>query len=395
MVLTVRVELSRRTGMTADDIVSALEGLRALVRDPVTGTYALRLNYKYFEEYIEKWEAKNYVRLNPEGLVWTPFLLDRRSDLPLLEHASPFATIPFREGEGKAGSMAGLGQRNSAAGTQNDSGMAPADAGISEAKKADTSTVDFDPEGLSTSTPTAHENKTITPASTSGSGSQFKDLHLAIPPNSPEPSQQKRTLSRTNALRTNTPTSNPIPPTSHIPPTRFEIYPPLPGTTARRRAGRPFGSTRKRTSTPVMARRRGGIGGDGAYDVDPPRSTNGEVFEDEDARLVTGTDAGMMSTGNANGNAQPAFTPSTRLTFTRNMAAHAANRFDVSGQVARSSMMAQQEAIRMEDLTTAVKNEVHDGGGGRLTREQTELKLQMQMEMQMQIDGRMEVDELA
>ena len=41
VVLTTYTELSARTGMTADDIVSALEGLRALVRDPVTGTYAL------------------------------------------------------------------------------------------------------------------------------------------------------------------------------------------------------------------------------------------------------------------------------------------------------------------------------------------------------------------
>ncbi|KAI9890002.1 MAG: hypothetical protein M1814_004620 [Vezdaea aestivalis] len=70
--------LGRQTGMTADDTVSALEGLRALVRDPVTGTYALRLDYNYFKEYTAKWEAKGYVRLDETALVWTPFVMGGR-----------------------------------------------------------------------------------------------------------------------------------------------------------------------------------------------------------------------------------------------------------------------------------------------------------------------------
>ncbi|KAJ6155157.1 hypothetical protein N7470_005723 [Penicillium chermesinum] len=70
-------DLSDRTGMTADDIVSALEGLRALVRDPVTKTYAFRLDTKYFEEVIAKWENKGYVTLNPDALLWTPYIMGR------------------------------------------------------------------------------------------------------------------------------------------------------------------------------------------------------------------------------------------------------------------------------------------------------------------------------
>lgn len=70
-------DLSDRTGMTADDIVSALEGLRALVRDPVTKTYAFRLDLKYFEEVISKWENKGYVTLNPDALLWTPYIMGR------------------------------------------------------------------------------------------------------------------------------------------------------------------------------------------------------------------------------------------------------------------------------------------------------------------------------
>jgi histone acetyltransferase SAS3 len=73
-------ELSKRTGMTPDDVISALEGLRALVRDPITKTYALRLDYDYFKEYIDKYEKKNYPRINPDALVWVPFTVGGRRD---------------------------------------------------------------------------------------------------------------------------------------------------------------------------------------------------------------------------------------------------------------------------------------------------------------------------
>src|SRR5699024_9805468 len=63
--------------MTADDIVSGLEGLRAIVRDPVTKTYALRLDYKQFEECIGNWESKGYLQLNPDALIWTPYIMGR------------------------------------------------------------------------------------------------------------------------------------------------------------------------------------------------------------------------------------------------------------------------------------------------------------------------------
>jgi len=72
-------DLSDRTGMTADDIVSALEGLRALVRDPLTKTYAFRLDRNYFEEVISKWEKKGYVQLNPDALLWTPYIMGRNN----------------------------------------------------------------------------------------------------------------------------------------------------------------------------------------------------------------------------------------------------------------------------------------------------------------------------
>ncbi|CAG8041497.1 unnamed protein product [Penicillium salamii] len=70
-------DLSDRTGMTADDVVSALEGLRALVRDPITKTYAIRLDHKYYDEVISGWENKGYVQLNPDALLWTPYIMGR------------------------------------------------------------------------------------------------------------------------------------------------------------------------------------------------------------------------------------------------------------------------------------------------------------------------------
>lgn len=65
--------LSMRTGMVPDDIICGLEALNALVRDPVTGYYALRLDYRLFEAHISRWEAKGYIKLNPKALVWTPY----------------------------------------------------------------------------------------------------------------------------------------------------------------------------------------------------------------------------------------------------------------------------------------------------------------------------------
>ncbi|KAJ5393769.1 uncharacterized protein N7487_011410 [Penicillium crustosum] len=73
-------DLSDRTGMTADDIVSALEGLRALVRDPITKTYAIRLDHKYYNEVISGWESKGYVQLNPDALLWTPYIMGHEDE---------------------------------------------------------------------------------------------------------------------------------------------------------------------------------------------------------------------------------------------------------------------------------------------------------------------------
>ncbi|KAK5001529.1 Histone acetyltransferase, partial [Cryomyces antarcticus] len=89
--------ISECTGMTADDIVSALEAMRALTRDPVTKQYALRLDYGFYKEYTEKYAKKGYTKINPDALIWTPYVMGRNN----LAHYDevPVQTIAPREGE--------------------------------------------------------------------------------------------------------------------------------------------------------------------------------------------------------------------------------------------------------------------------------------------------------
>jgi histone acetyltransferase SAS3 len=70
-------QISDDTGLTPDDVISALEGLRCLVRDPRTQLYAFRVDLQYCREYVAKWEAKGYVQLNPKALTWTPYVMGR------------------------------------------------------------------------------------------------------------------------------------------------------------------------------------------------------------------------------------------------------------------------------------------------------------------------------
>ncbi|KAI1494939.1 hypothetical protein F5X96DRAFT_615042 [Biscogniauxia mediterranea] len=72
-------QISDDTGMTPDDVISALEALRFLVRDPITQVYAFRVDLAYCHKEVAKWEAKNYVKLNPQALTWTPYVMGRSS----------------------------------------------------------------------------------------------------------------------------------------------------------------------------------------------------------------------------------------------------------------------------------------------------------------------------
>lgn len=93
-------QMSDDTGMTPDDVVSALEGLRALVRDPQTQLYAFRVDLDYCRQYVAKWESKGYVRLKPEALAWTPYVMGR-SNAVNFELGPPISTMAPREDEAR------------------------------------------------------------------------------------------------------------------------------------------------------------------------------------------------------------------------------------------------------------------------------------------------------
>jgi MOZ/SAS family len=78
-------DLGRRTGMTDDDVVSGLEGLDALVRDPETGIYAIKVNREKLVERMAVVERKGYVKVNEQLLKWTPYLLGRKEAKDMLE----------------------------------------------------------------------------------------------------------------------------------------------------------------------------------------------------------------------------------------------------------------------------------------------------------------------
>jgi histone acetyltransferase SAS3 len=108
-------QISEDTGLTPDDVVAALEGLRCLVRDPETKLYAFRVDLPYCREYVAKWESKKYVQLRPSSLTWTPYVMGR-SNATNFELGPAITAIAPREDdeEHKTAAIAGenLGRQN-------------------------------------------------------------------------------------------------------------------------------------------------------------------------------------------------------------------------------------------------------------------------------------------
>ncbi|KAF7720000.1 Uncharacterized protein PECH_008132 [Penicillium ucsense] len=201
-------DLSDRTGMTADDLVSALEGLRALVRDPVTKLYALRLDNDYYEEVIAKWESKGYVQLNPEALTWTPYVMGRNNQSHF-DRAPLHAVAPREDHEDEDEEELGTGgvaDENAIPGGKGTDGLGAIPGPPSTAML------------LQTNGTQQHESNCEPPES-------------ASPPD----------------------------PAAGIPPSRFEIWPPIHVPAAsRRKLGRPYGGLRGTISRTPLATRTSG-----------------------------------------------------------------------------------------------------------------------------------------
>lgn len=253
------VELSNRTGMTADDIVAALEGLRALVRDPVTHSYALRLDHNYFRQCIEDWESKRYVSINCDALVWTPYIMGR-NNLAHYDTAPALPTIAPREDEAE------------------DKGVAP-EEGVQQAAKANALAADVAASKVTESTIIDADDsqpKLNGDASDSSNAADQMDPTLA---------QLHAQLGSTPHLNRSSSKSTPVKPippspkpngipnkiplqaTPSIPPTRYEVFPPIPGTARPRRGGWRGGPRKSAlngattpSATPTMRRAATGLG---------------------------------------------------------------------------------------------------------------------------------------
>jgi histone acetyltransferase SAS3 len=91
-------EISDSMGLTPDDVISALDALGALIRDPVTGTYAMKLKPEYYREVVKHHESKGYAKLNEKGLVWTPYIMGR-GNASAFDLAPPLSTVAPRDAD--------------------------------------------------------------------------------------------------------------------------------------------------------------------------------------------------------------------------------------------------------------------------------------------------------
>jgi histone acetyltransferase SAS3 len=97
-------DLGRRTGMTDDDVVSGLEGLDALVKDPETGIFAIRVNREKLVERVDAVSKKGYLKIRGDLLKWTPYLLGRKEARDMLEGGLRDLISQQRERTSSAGS---------------------------------------------------------------------------------------------------------------------------------------------------------------------------------------------------------------------------------------------------------------------------------------------------
>ncbi|KAK4624637.1 Histone acetyltransferase mst2 [Fulvia fulva] len=261
------VRIAKTTGMTPDDIVSTLEALRFLVRDPVTKTYALRLDYDYMKEYVEKHEKKATIKLDPANLVWTPYVMGRPTNLFAMgeETNQPLQTVAAREEPIEVPDQ-------------------PQEGVLQALKAPDLAKSHKDSKGdanVTTTAPDVAMGKTTEEQPQAQlNGSSPKSRKKTPPPLTltPQPSKSERPPTKGSPSRRSprkTPNgsvqfieSGEASPASFysgsqpvsagpIPPTRFEVFPPVPGAppAAKRRPGRPFGTRRSGNRTGSTQRR--------------------------------------------------------------------------------------------------------------------------------------------
>ena len=253
------VELSERTGMTADDIVAALEGLRSLVRDPITHSYALRLDHDYFRQCIEDWESKQYVNINRDALVWTPYIMGR-NNLAHYDTAPALPTIAPREDEEEG---KGVAPEEGVQQTAKANALA-ADAAASKAtESAMVDPDDSQPKLNGNASDSSNAADQMDPTLAQLHAQLGSTPHLNRSSSKSTPAKPILPSPRTNGI-SSTPSLQPTP---SIPPTRYEVFPPIPGTARPRRGGWRGGPRKSAlngastpSATPTMRRAATGLG---------------------------------------------------------------------------------------------------------------------------------------
>ncbi|EEB07085.1 histone acetyltransferase Mst2 [Schizosaccharomyces japonicus yFS275] len=80
-------EISKRTSMDPNDIISALEALSILQRNPRTNEYELHIRQDELQAVCNKWDRKHQQRVHPNLLRWTPYIGEAKIN-DLLQHES-------------------------------------------------------------------------------------------------------------------------------------------------------------------------------------------------------------------------------------------------------------------------------------------------------------------
>ncbi|KAH0401684.1 hypothetical protein KCU89_g3910, partial [Aureobasidium melanogenum] len=235
--------MARATGMTVDDVISSLEALRAIVKDPVTNKYALRCDWAYMAEYLDKHDKKRHIKIDPAKLIWTPYVMGK-------------PTSYFPVGEEANGPIQTKARRDEPEDLQ----AVQPEEGVQQAQVNGTSTPDPDAingENLSPKATRKAPPSTLTPQPSFTQGSPRRSPRESQSQSQPEqangatqdePASQNDTSDTSSVRRGSAYTED------SIPASRFEIFPHIPGQVTKRRPGRPMGSRTRSKLTPSVNR---------------------------------------------------------------------------------------------------------------------------------------------
>jgi histone acetyltransferase SAS3 len=236
------VKIAKETGMTPDDIISTLEGLRFLVRDPITRQYALRLDYDYMREYVEKHDKKATIKVLPQRLCWTPYVMGRPTNMFAVgeETNQPLQTVAQREEPALSAPDSQIQDGEVPYRSLDEAAAAEAPHHVPTIELAELR--ENDRPLAERSERACLRNESVSQPSMGATGQSTPGrLHAHRTPNGAH-----------YDLGDESPTSvgSHVAPGGTIPPTRYEIFPPVPGMAlVKRRPGRPVGRSARRSGS--------------------------------------------------------------------------------------------------------------------------------------------------